>query len=134
MSDLGISTTLRLPYTDGVEQVRAALKAEGFGIITEIDVSRTVKEKLGEDMPPYIILGACNPRLAHQAIMARPDVGLLMPCNVCVWDNGDGTLSVAALNVRAVFELVSDPRLTDTAQRVDAALRRAIDRLATAGQ
>ena len=102
----------------------------GFGVITEIDVQRTVKEKLGEEFRPYIILGACSPPLAHRAISAEPEIGLLMPCNVCVWDNQDGTSTVAAIDVEVLFQVVQNPGLADIAETVQAKLARVVEKVA----
>ncbi|HEY8743456.1 MAG TPA: DUF302 domain-containing protein, partial [Chloroflexota bacterium] len=87
-------TSVPRSYAVAVEQTRAALKEQGFGVLTEIDVQKTLHEKLGEDFRPYVILGACNPPLAHKALQAELGIGLLLPCNVVVYDNGDGTCTV----------------------------------------
>ncbi|MCS6859057.1 MAG: DUF302 domain-containing protein [Abditibacteriales bacterium] len=129
MSSYGITTKVHLPYEQALAKTRDALKAEGFGVITEIDVRQTVKEKLGEEFRPYIILGACNPPLAHKAISTEPEIGLLMPCNVCVWDNGDGTSTVAAVDVSAMFQLVQNPALTDVAETVNGKLRKVVEKV-----
>jgi len=86
LSDYGITTKLNLPYAEAVERTKAALKEVGFGVLTEIDVKKTLKEKLGIDTESYVILGACNPPLAHRALSADPFVGLLLPCNVIVYE------------------------------------------------
>jgi len=131
MPTYGISTKVSLPYEQALAKTREALKAEGFGVITEIDVKKTVKEKLGEEFRPYIILGACNPPLAHRAISMEPEIGLLMPCNVCVWDNMDGTSTVAAVDVSALFYIVQNPALQEIAETVSARLRRVVESIAT---
>ena len=126
MANYGIVSKVPLAYDKSLAKARDALKAEGFGVITEIDVRKTVKEKLGVEFRPYIILGACNPPLAHRAISAEPEIGLLMPCNVCIWDNGDGTTTVAAIDVKTLFQLVQNPSLADIAEKVNGQLRRVV--------
>jgi uncharacterized protein (DUF302 family) len=130
MTTYGLVKKVPFSYDQALLRTREALKAEGFGVITEIDVRKTVKEKLGEEFRPYIILGACNPPLAHQAISAEPEIGLLMPCNVCVWDNQDGTSTVAAIDVKTLFQVVQNPELTDLAETVHAKLARVIEQVA----
>src|SRR5688500_4483644 len=94
----GFGTKVAAPYDEAIDRAKAALKEQGFGVLTEIDVRATMKEKLGADFRPYVILGACNPPLAQRALSADLGVGLLLPCNVIVYDNGDGTSSVEALD------------------------------------
>jgi uncharacterized protein (DUF302 family) len=130
MTTYGLVKKVPFSYDQALLRTREALKAEGFGVITEIDVRKTVKEKLGEEFRPYIILGACNPALAHRAISAEPEIGLLMPCNVCVWDNQDGTSTVAAIDVKTLFQVVQNPELTDLAETVHAKLARVIEQVA----
>lgn len=97
---MGITTMVNLPYSEAIECAKAALKEEGFGILTEIDVSATLKQKLNVDFHPYIILGACNPALSHRALSANPAVGLMLPCNVVVEQRDDGCL-VSAMDPEA---------------------------------
>lgn len=107
----------------------AALKTEGFGVLTTIDVQATLKQKLGADMPPYVILGACNPPLAHRALTAEPEIGLLLPCNVIVYANADATTTISAIDPEAQFTLVQRPELADLARDVSARLQRALSRI-----
>lgn len=122
---------LSAPYQQAVEQTTAALKEQGFGVLTTIDVQKTLKEKLGADFRSYVILGACNPPLAHRALQADLGVGLLLPCNVVVYDNGDGTSSVEAMDPEAALGIVGDdPVVAEVAREARARLRMAIDSLA----
>ena len=128
----GFGTTVAVPYADAVERAKAALKEQGFGVLTEIDVKKTMKEKLDADFRPYVILGACNPPLAHRALSTNLGIGLLLPCNVTVYDNGDGTSSVEFMDPVAALGIVGDdPTLAEVAREAKARLQKARDALAS---
>jgi len=110
-------------------QVVEALKGQGFGVLTEIDVAATMKAKLGQDMPRYNILGACNPTLAHKAISAEPDIGLLLPCNVLVSELPAGRIKVSFMDPVAVLALVNNPSVTELGWQVRAKLETVRDAL-----
>jgi uncharacterized protein (DUF302 family) len=125
----GYTLTTPLSHSVAVEAVTAALKTEGFGVLTTIDVQATLKQKLGADMPPYVILGACNPPLAHRALTAEPEIGLLLPCNVIVYADAAGQTTISAIDPVAQFALVQRADLAELAQDVGARLRRALEQL-----
>jgi uncharacterized protein (DUF302 family) len=127
---LGMHVTVQQPYDVVLERTKAALKAEGFGVLTEIDVKETLQKKLGAEFRRYIILGACNPPLAHRALSADLDVGLLLPCNVVVYETTPGESVVSLLNPMVMSSLFADPTFATIAseaqqrfERVAAALR-----------
>lgn len=126
--DLALRTTLGLPYEQAVEKVIVALKEEGFGVLTEIDVKATLKKKLSADFRKYVILGACNPPLAHRALGTTLDVGLLLPCNVVVYEQ-DGGSAVAILDPLSMLGVVENPELDPVTQKARTRLRRVIDAL-----
>jgi uncharacterized protein (DUF302 family) len=122
---------VQLPYAEAVERVKAALKEQGFGVLTEIDVQKTLKEKRGVDYRPYIILGACNPPLAHQALTLEPDIGLLLPCNVVVYEAGGSESIVEALDPEAALGIVGNPALQPIAREAKQRLEMALASLAS---
>lgn len=125
----GISIALNMDYDQAVEQTVAALKDQGFGVLTEIDVQATLKKKLGVDFRRYVILGACNPPLAHRALSLEQQVGLLLPCNVIIFENDDGTSTVSALNPMAAMTVAGNPALVEVAEAATAKLTAAMDGL-----
>ena len=114
-----------------IERVTAALQTEGFGVLTTIDVTATLRKKLGVDMPPYVILGACNPSLAHQALSLEPQIGLLLPCNVVVQQTADGDVVVSIADPRAMFAMVDNARMAPIVDDVERRLKRVMRTLAT---
>lgn len=125
-----LSTTTHLPFTEAVERVRAELTKEGFGVLCEIDVQATLKEKLDIDGEPYLILGACNPPLAHQALTAEPDLGVLLPCNVVVYTRG-GETHIAAVDAERMLSIVENDALGPIAADVTRRLGAVVERAAT---
>ncbi len=125
----GFNATLRLSFDEAIERVLAALKMEGFGVLSDIDVQYAMKEKLGVDMPPYRILGACNPPLAHKALQAEPDIGFLLPCNVVVRQEGESHVTVAFIDPLVIMEMVDKPEVQAVAKDAEQRLRRVCEGL-----
>ena len=123
-----LSATTELPFAEAVERVREELKVDGFGVLCEIDVQATMKEKLGVDGEPYTILGACNPPLAHRALEAEPDVGVLLPCNVVVYVR-DGETHVSAVDAERMLSIVGNEELAPVAADVRARLAAVVERV-----
>ena len=123
----GMSLEVPLPYERAVERAREELAKEGFGVLTEIDVKATMKKKLDVDFRPYIILGACNPPLAHQALSAEPDIGLLLPCNVIVYATDDpGTSLVAVIDPVTQLEITGNQQIGPVAEQVRGKMERVL--------
>jgi len=124
----GLTRTVESGYDETIARLRELLKEEGFGVLTEIDVKRTLKEKIDKDVEPYVILGACNPRLASRSLELEPDIGLLLPCNVIVSTRG-GKTHVGAVNPQSMVDFTANPALAGVAHEADERLRRVIERL-----
>ena len=121
-----MATLLEGTFEAAVARVEAALKEQGFGVLTRIDVSETLKAKIGRDFRPYVILGACNPPLAHKALTVESQIGLLLPCNVVVQEASEGGVTISIADPRAMFSLVNNPRLAPIVEDADQRLRRVI--------
>lgn len=128
-SEFGFGKVVDLAFDDALERVTATLADEGFGVLSDIDVSAKMKEKLDKDMPRYRILGACNPALAFQAISAVEDIGLLLPCNVLVREDADGKVHVDFMDPVSVMSLVKDPGVVPLANDVKGRLQRVLEAL-----
>ena len=128
-TDYTITATTDLPFAEAVERVRAELQMEGFGVLCEIDVQQTLKAKLDVDREPYLILGACNPPLAHRALEAEPGLGVLLPCNVVVYER-DGETTISAVDAERMLSLVGneavEPIAADVRRRLAAVVERAV--------
>jgi len=125
-----IKTKVDLDYHGAISKVTEELKKEGFGVLTEINVKNTLKQKLGVEFRNYVILGACNPPLAHSVLQADIDIGLLLPCNVTVYEDDDGKVVVAAMDPSAVLGVVDDPKIAATAAEVRSCVERVIAAMA----
>lgn len=125
----GLRVDLPLPYDEAIARATAALQEQGFGVLTTIDVQQTLKKKLDLDFRRYVILGACNPVLASRALAAELEIGLLLPCNVIVYEREPGASTVAAMAPLPAMALVGNPDVAAVAREADARLRAALDRL-----
>lgn len=125
----GFRTTLNVPYDKAIEKTTAALKEEGFGVLTEIDVQATLKKKLDADFRRYIILGACNPNLAYQALQNELEIGLLLPCNVIVYETNEGQSTVSIVDPLSMLGVVESPALDPIATEAKSRLQRVIKNL-----
>ena len=128
--EYGFSTTLELPLDEAIARTKSALKTEGFGVLTEIDVQATLREKLGVETAAQVILGACNPALAHQALQTEPEVGLLLPCNVAVRAN-EGMSTVSIIDPESMLGVVANPAMRVIASEASTRLQRVILQLST---
>ena len=127
----GIRKTVALAFVDAVEKTKHALQEQGFGVLSEIDMQQKLKEKLNVDSGPYVILGACNPPLAWKALQAEPEIGLLLPCNVIVYERDDGKCVVAAVDPDSMLGVVGDnPVVAEVARDARSRLQRALETIA----
>ncbi len=125
--EYGYRKRLNVPYEQAVERMQQSLKEQGFGVLCEIDVAATIKKKLDVDFGRrYVILGACNPHLAYEALQAERELGLLLPCNVIVYEDGDESI-VAVIDPKVMMGVVENEKLSSVAERADALLKKAID-------
>lgn len=125
-----LSASTELSFDEAVERVRARLAEEGFGVLCEIDVQATLRQKLGVEREPYLILGACNPPLAHRSLEAEPELGVLLPCNVVVYTE-QGHTHIAAVDAAQMLSIVGNPELAETAAEVRRRLEAVVERAAT---
>jgi len=128
------AAALAVPFAEAIERTEAALKEEGFGVISRIDIQDALKTKIGVDFRPYTILGACNPALAHEALKIEDKVGTMLPCNVVVQSKAGGETEVAAIDPVASMQAIDNPKLAESAREVQKRLFRVIERLEPAEQ
>ncbi len=129
MAKYGFGTTVDMTFDNAITHITQALQTEGFGILSDIDVAAAMKKKLNLDMPPYRILGACNPPLAHRALDADPSIGLLLPCNVVVRQDASGVVHIEFMDPDAVLTLVDRPEITTLATEVKQRLQHVMQAL-----
>lgn len=128
-TQLGITVRLNTDFDSAVALVTAALKTEGFGVLTEIDVKETMKKKLDVDVRPYKILGACNPPLAHRALTIAPEIGLLLPCNVIVYQTEEGAVETSLIDPLGMVGFLHNPALQSVADEANASMQRVAETL-----
>jgi uncharacterized protein (DUF302 family) len=128
----GYVRPVNVGFEAAIARTEAALKAEGFGVLCQIDIRAKLKEKLGVDFPPYVILGACNPPIAHMALKTEVNLGLLLPCNAVVYERG-GQVMVGVVDAARMLSIVGNPDMEPMAQQVNEKLRRAVDAVAATG-
>lgn len=129
VKEYAFTTVLNTSYEEAISRITAALKEEGFGVLTEIDVKATLKKKLGVDFRKYVILGACNPPYAHRTLQTDLDVGLLLPCNVIVYETDDKKAYISAINPISALEVIKKEELRKIAQEISERLKRVIDKV-----
>lgn len=129
MSDYSFNKTTSLTYDEAVEKVKSELKNEGFGVLTEVDVKATIKKKLDKDFNKYIILGACNPNFAYEALKMEEELGLLLPCNVIVFEKESGQVVVSAVNPEKALKIANNTELKKVSGQVSAHLKRVIEKV-----
>lgn len=129
MTNYSISITSMKSFDETVDLVKALLKEEGFGVLTEIDVQAKMKEKIGKDMRKYLILGACHPPSAFEAIQLEEEIGLFLPCNVVIYENEEGTVRVGAVKPSVAMSMIDNPKLADLAVKIEASLEKVISRI-----
>lgn len=127
--NLGISKVVKLDFDKGVARVKEVFKANGFGAVTEIDVKKILKEKIDANFKQYAILGMCNPKIAMEALNASDDIGLLLPCNVCVYENKNGEIVVNAIDPEVLLGLVNIPGMAEKASIVKGLIKKSIDEI-----
>lgn len=127
MISYGFKKTVSRPLNETEEQVRGALEKQGFGVLTRIDLQEKFKQKLGVDFRKYLILGACNPPNAYAALQAEEDIGLMLPCNVVLYEPGEGTTTVAVIKPSVAMSMIDNPPLADLAQKVEDALHQVFE-------
>jgi uncharacterized protein (DUF302 family) len=125
-SSYAIRKSLGIPYAEAIGKVTEGLKAEGFGVLTEIDVKQTLKKKIDKDFRKYVILGACNPNLAYKALQTEREIGVLLPCNVVVYENDEGKATVCAMDPEPAMNRVGNPELGKIASEVRGRLEKVL--------